>query len=126
MISELSSDGTEVFFTTSRPTSDTVLGSILLYDLIGDSTWEPVNDPNYVLAPYRKNRNSDLYFIKSDSTGGLNVWRLDDKLGQEQVSNFALPDFVHRYEVSSDSLICFLADSTHPDGELRRVAIELK
>jgi len=125
--SNLSGDGTELLITALEPVGDSSVVSIVIYDLEGDSIWKPVNHyPYHVRAPYRESRDSPLYYIRSDSPNGNNVWRMMDGIGQKQVSDFSYPVLVMDYALIRDSLICFVVDHGEKRSDARRVAIELK
>ncbi len=117
----LSSDGTEVFlnrFTKFAPNTIPTI-STAVYDLVADSLLDPLSKATNTSGAFRLARELPLYYLRADPVSGTNVWRWDAIRGEEQVSHFLLPQWVTRFNLTKDSVLCVVVDQSHKTaGEL--------
>ena len=53
----------------------------------------------------------------------MNVWKYDNKNGEQQLTHYIAPDFVESFYLEKDSLICFVNKYGYvKETDVRRVA----
>ncbi len=123
----LSPDGTEVFLQRVYDADGTRdwRFDIAIYDLLADSIIAPVESPYDVCFPFRADRLVPLYYVKVDSLGGINVWRWSVGTGEQQVSQFELPQRVSGYRLGDDKLVCHVTLQGDETPDVEEVVIDL-
>jgi hypothetical protein len=98
-------DGSEILMRVVDTIRDGVpTFGILIFNLDTKESYAPFRSNTDVFLPQRCSRQSPLYFIMSDSTGGSNLWRLPRGGELQRVTDYFPPRYVIDYYFMDDSI----------------------